>query len=543
MAYNITLPNGVTLNTIADGTVDTTTTSLELVGRNYSNYGQYMVNDLVDLLVNFSYGAAPISPQIGQLWYNSTSQVLNVCIANNPSAVWQIVGSATSQPNVGYTTTVAGSFWWDSANQQLYVYNGTTPYSTTGWILVGPQSNNSGAISEQLFDSVGNPHYVLSLYLGGVRTAIISSATFTSNVVVSGFGSPTVIQSGYNMNTSYNIYGTTNNASYLGGIAAANYWNGTANNVGTGSLTLVSNVGITLGTLGTLVANVTTSGTGRLYNTYLGGNVSFHVTSTLSGQEKSLWLSGYDGYVYVNADPIGLMGVATKNYVDNNINGNISAVNASITAANVGMKGYVDNQISATSAAIVTANVGMAGYVNSQINTANVGMIGYVNNQVTTANVGMKGYVDSQFVNTALTGVPTAPTASAGTATTQLATTEFVINNSGFKTNAIYQSNSILSITDTGVGALTLSIDGTTVATASQSGFNLYNGATAVTQSDTYNGTGGTAVATTGFVKNATQWWGNSSSRSAKWVSTSAPNAGVNDVGSNDGDIWFQISS
>jgi hypothetical protein len=83
-------------------------------------------------------------------------------------------------------------------------------------------------------------------------------------------------------------------------------------------------------------------------------------------------------------------------------------------------------------------------------------------------------------------------------------------------------------------------VSGTTVATASSSGFNLTNGATAITQTDAYNGTGNARVATTQFVKTASTWWGNSAHRSAKWVSTAAPDAGVNDVGSNDGDIWFQ---
>ena len=541
MAYNITLPNGVTLNTIADGTVDNTTTSLTLLGRNYSNYGQYMVNNLVDMLVNFSYGSAPSHPQVGQLWYNSTSQVLSVCTANSPSAVWQVVGTATSEPNVGYTTTVAGSFWWDSANQQLYVYNGTSPYSSAGWVLVGPQSNHSGAISEQLFDLSGNPYYVLSLYLGGVRTAVISSSAFTSNVSITGIG--TQINVGYNVSSAYTIYGTANNSSYLGALPAASYWNGTANNVGTGSLTLLSNVGVKLGTVSNFVANVMdSSGSARLQNTLPGGNVSVWVT-TGSGLVKSLAANGADGLLYVIADPTQPLGVATKQYVDNNINANAVTLNASITEANVGMAGYVNNQVN-------TANIGMAGYVNNQVNTANIGILGYINQgntiqatAINQANIGMFGYVNSLFNNSVLTGVPTAPTAAAGTTTTQLATTEFVINNSGFKANAIYQLNSSLSITDTGVGSMTLAIDGSTVATATSTGFNLFGGATAVTQSDTYNGVGGTAVATTGFVKNATQWWGNSTSRSAKWVSTSAPNPGVNDIGSNDGDIWFQISS
>ena len=89
---------------------------------------------------------------------------------------------------------------------------------------------------------------------------------------------------------------------------------------------------------------------------------------------------------------------------------NIATVNASITAANVGMKGYIDAATSGENTAITAANIIMTGYVNSQVtaantsaNTANIIMTGYVNSQVTaantsanTANIIMTGYVNRQ---------------------------------------------------------------------------------------------------------------------------------------------------
>lgn len=47
---------------------------------------------------------------------------------------------------------------------------------------------------------------------------------------------------------------------------------------------------------------------------------------------------------------------------------------------------------------VIAANVGMKGYVDNGVTTANVGMVGYVDNKVTTANVGMKGYVDATLI-------------------------------------------------------------------------------------------------------------------------------------------------
>jgi hypothetical protein len=461
MTYTVTLPNGSTLGTISDGTgngpafpASTAFTSLNLIGRNYSNYGQFIANDLVALLVNNAYSVSPSTPQQGQLWYDTSNSLLKIY---NGTA-WVVVSAATSQATAP-STTVAGSFWWDSVNQQLYVYNGLTPYNISGWILVGPQRNGSGAVWEVIYDTGLNAHDVLSLKLDGVRTAIISSSSFTSNVSYPGIG--TNIVAGYNVSSSYTIYGTANNASYLGAVPAANYLRTDINNVAQGSLAIQSNTGVIIGSLGTLVANVTTSGTGRLYNVYSGGNISFHVNSTLNGQEKSLWVSGYDGYTYVNADPIGAMGVATKNYVDNS------------------------------------------------------------------------------FVNATLSGVSTAVTAPLGTANTMIATTAFVVNNSGFFTNKIYQGNSYLQILDTGAGNITLNIDSANVLTATSTGVNLLGAPTTVTASQVYNDSGSSAVASTQYVKTATQWWGGS----AKFVSNAAPNPGVNDTGSNNGDFWFQISS
>jgi len=76
---------------------------------------------------------------------------------------------------------------------------------------------------------------------------------------------------------------------------------------------------------------------------------------------------------------------------------------AQISAANLGIIGYIGQQIT-------TANVGIKGYVDlansiqqSLITTANIGIIGYIglgntiqSAQISSANVGMKGYVDNQ---------------------------------------------------------------------------------------------------------------------------------------------------
>ena len=78
MAYIIRKTNGTTLGTILDGTIDTAQTSLTLVGRNYSNYGQIMTDNLVSLIENFAYDIEPSNPLSGELWWDTSANLLKV---------------------------------------------------------------------------------------------------------------------------------------------------------------------------------------------------------------------------------------------------------------------------------------------------------------------------------------------------------------------------------------------------------------------------------------------------------------------------------
>ena len=456
MSYNIIKTDGTTLGTIADGTIDTSHTSLTLIGRNYANYGQIVLDDMIALLENFAYSIAPSNPIAGQLWWNTSDKRLRVYTGST----FKIISSATAQ-STAPSTTVAGDIWWDTSNSQLYVYNGTDPYSVDGWILVGPERNNSGAKWEQISDGA-TLHNVLSLRLEGKRTAIINlDAEFTPSPSILGFST---IGQGLTANSSVNsgtYYVTANNANYLGLQPASNYLRSDISDSTDGALTIANNTGLTVGLSSNLQITTATNGDVSVKNTKSNGDINFYAnvggTNTLA--------FGIDG--------------------------------ATGTAA----------LLSATLSGSLTLASGAS--VTGALNVTGTG---------------------------AFSGNLTAPTQGVGVADTTVATTEWVVNNSGFLKNKIYQGNSYLEILDSGTGSANLVIDGTSVATASASGINLLNGATAVTQTQTYNASGNARVATTQFVKTATTWWGGS----AKFVSTDAPDPGVNDIGSNDGDFWFQ---
>ena len=77
MAYTITLSNGTVLTTVANETLDTST-SLTLIGRNYPGYGEAVANDFIHLLENFSNLTAPPTPLAGQLWWKSDIEMMEV---------------------------------------------------------------------------------------------------------------------------------------------------------------------------------------------------------------------------------------------------------------------------------------------------------------------------------------------------------------------------------------------------------------------------------------------------------------------------------
>jgi len=104
MAYTIIRSNGATLTTIQDGTINTTSTSMGLPGRNYAGYGKIIDTNFVRIVENFANDTPPPNPIKGQLWYNTTLNTLNVCPSDGQTsaASWLVLASTNS----GGTTTL-----------------------------------------------------------------------------------------------------------------------------------------------------------------------------------------------------------------------------------------------------------------------------------------------------------------------------------------------------------------------------------------------------------------------------------------------------
>lgn len=157
MAYTITLTNGTVLTTIADTTVDTST-SLTLLGRNFAGYGGIVAEDFVHLLENFSNPTSPSAPLTGQLWYNSTTLSLEV---------W----NGTSWSNVGFSTI--------NNNTTLIFNNPNNPPNLRKWqILVSGTSPYIGMLVFQALNDDGSVKNTV-MALDGVNNLILGAATYS----------------------------------------------------------------------------------------------------------------------------------------------------------------------------------------------------------------------------------------------------------------------------------------------------------------------------------------------------------------------------
>lgn len=128
MTYNLLKSDGLLLVNLEDGQLDTTTSSLTLVGKNLINYGLYQNQNFIKLLENFASTSAPTAPLPGQLWFDKTAGVLRLKFYSGTS--WKEIPAITVA-NTANTNPIIGDLFFDTSTNRLYIYNGT------GQVLIG----------------------------------------------------------------------------------------------------------------------------------------------------------------------------------------------------------------------------------------------------------------------------------------------------------------------------------------------------------------------------------------------------------------------
>lgn len=210
MAYTINKTDGSIYAVVADGTIDTGT-SLVLVGKNYSGYGEFLNENLFRLLENHANPTQPPNPIVGQLWFDKSTNILKVFNGTDFRSLGGAIAGTTSP-----TGNNNGDFWWDSFNKQLKVWDTTL----NRFVVIGPQSTAeqglTGSIPEVITDAGATDHLIVRLMVADTVVGVISkSPTFTPNPLLAGFG---VIQPGLTLASGYKFNGTATSADALNGV-------------------------------------------------------------------------------------------------------------------------------------------------------------------------------------------------------------------------------------------------------------------------------------------------------------------------------------
>jgi hypothetical protein len=229
MAYTITLTDGTIFATVADGTINTSS-SMTLVGKNYAGYGQFLDTNYIRLLENGSNTTAPGAPLTGQLWWDKSTNTMKVYTGTT----FKTISSATASSSAP-TNNVVGDLWWDTTNQQLNAWNGSN------FVLVGPASGGNagvtGAIAITTDNGAGSPRFITGLYSANVLVATVSqySTPFSPSTPPAGAGAGfATISPGMQLTSTPGsnvaFVGTATGSDSLGGFAAAQYLRLTSSN-------------------------------------------------------------------------------------------------------------------------------------------------------------------------------------------------------------------------------------------------------------------------------------------------------------------------
>ena len=447
MSYTVTRTNGLNPIVIPDGTINTET-SVTLVGKNYPNYGAILDQNFLRILENSASVAAPSAPIVGELWYKSDDRVLKVYIGDG---IWKNVGSTTTASKStlpsGPTSHNIGDLWYETDEGKLYAFDGTTQ----AYKLIGPIGGAQGIVGETITDSIASDHDVISFYFDTDRYAIFSAdAVFTPSPAISGF--PTV-SPGFNLATTAfftdaKFVGQASDAVTLTGIGATQFIRNDINSSTTGTLSVVNNTGLYVGTSQNFHVSVAAPNVAIINETALGamsfkvkpssilplrtamdiypngnivanydltvaGNISFANTSNdlvITGTSPSYNPS--TGALRLSVGGLGVAGNINTGGSNNNFVGQVRASNfvsnSSITAATIGNAGAVlygtlnsssaaqtnITSVGTLTALTVTGLASLQGGIAGTLNTAsqpNITALGTLTSLTSTGTVNFGG--------------------------------------------------------------------------------------------------------------------------------------------------------
>jgi hypothetical protein len=418
MSYTINLTNGAIFATIPDGTINTSS-SMVLVGKNYAGYGEFLDENFIHLLENSSNSTAPTAPLTGQLWWDSTNQLLKVY----NGSIFKVISAATASATAP-ASNVAGDLWYDSTNSLLKVYTGT------GWLTVGPSSvNGTGATPVVVSDTSSVSHNIIQLTVGNTIVGIVSSdSTFTPSPSISGFAT---VRPGFQLSTqggAYFFQGTATESQTLGGLTSSQFMRTDTSTSTSGSIAVAGNVSIGSGLInaaGNGISNIGSAGAyfGTVHAASYRGDGS-QLTGVVVPGAPTTTVSAtgnITGGNIITAGQVSAIGNITGNYVLGN-GSQLTGLPATYSNANVSAFLPTYSGALAGSSASVTGNItgsfiigngsqltglGAAVSVTKMVNGTSQANIGTANGDVvfTVAGANIVTVTSAGIVNNQANGV------------------------------------------------------------------------------------------------------------------------------------------
>jgi len=172
MSYIINRTNpDATGFTVSDGVIDNTSTSVALVGRGYTGWGEAFNENFIGLLENFASTSPPRNSITGQIWYDASTSALKYF-------------DGTAYRSVTALPTIA-----NGSNGYLYNTNGTLSWASTATGNIGITNLNDIVLNTVQDGQVLKYDSTLSKWTNKADSTALSNS-FASIVVAN---NPTVV--------------------------------------------------------------------------------------------------------------------------------------------------------------------------------------------------------------------------------------------------------------------------------------------------------------------------------------------------------------
>ncbi len=346
MSYILNKTDGTLLVTLVDGAIDTTSTDLTLIGRNYKGFGEFINENNIKLLENFSSSGAPNNPLRGQLWYDTADARLKLFNGSD----WKVAGGpivSNQQPN----NLVAGDLWIDDAKNRLYFWDGTD------LVLVGPSytagQGKTGFEADSVIDDGNVERTILKQFVGGVLAGIHSRVQFRpgNGFDIQGYPSDPddtqspprqIIKIGFNpvnpTGANYKYHGTASTADALvdGSGTTYDFTNfvaTTGNQNMTGSLFVKNSGGLAIGVGDSKYHTIKIDGTTTVFENQQGGSdIDFRIRVGNS-TNSALYIDSLNEYVgFFNTSPSAALDITGNGKVSGNfeVGGNLTVTGSTL---------------------------------------------------------------------------------------------------------------------------------------------------------------------------------------------------------------------